>query len=349
MNAFMVWSQIERRKICQRQPDMHNAEISKLLGLRWKTLDDSKKKQYIEEADRLRELHSKEFPNYKYRPRKKTSKPAATPKTKQNKKSRKTSSTTPSSTTTSSDTIPAISSMSLTPTSHKTRNNTSNNRQTSTLESRGIKRQGQPGTKPISKLKITLALNTNQPPVVPIPIITAKIPSSPSCATPDSPESANYYDDNLYECTMTPDISNSDTDIKQEENLEMDYESNFDSKDQLLLPLNMSPPFQTFPVKDGQMKINSMYRRMPPSTMEPAATTVSSSFHVSSIPTPINAAGTTGLDDTFDKILSDLPEDFQWNLFESEFDLFLPCTNTCGNSSDKGLQFSDMSFEPATC
>ena len=57
MNAFMVWSQIERRKICEIQPDMHNAEISKRLGKRWKTLSDDERHPYIEEAERLRLLH----------------------------------------------------------------------------------------------------------------------------------------------------------------------------------------------------------------------------------------------------------------------------------------------------
>ncbi|GAV02706.1 hypothetical protein RvY_13237 [Ramazzottius varieornatus] len=71
MNAFMVWSQIERRKITQNKPDMHNAEISKNLGARWKTLGEEDKQPYIEEAERLRVLHMQEYPDYKYRPRKK--------------------------------------------------------------------------------------------------------------------------------------------------------------------------------------------------------------------------------------------------------------------------------------
>ena len=71
MNAFMVWSQIERRKICEVQPDMHNAEISKRLGKRWKTLSEEERSPYIQEAERLRQLHMQEYPDYKYRPRKK--------------------------------------------------------------------------------------------------------------------------------------------------------------------------------------------------------------------------------------------------------------------------------------
>lgn len=79
MNAFMVWSQIERRKICEQQPEMHNAEISKRLGKRWKMLTDKERQPFIEEAERLRLLHMQEYPNYKYRPRKKAKTPAPKP------------------------------------------------------------------------------------------------------------------------------------------------------------------------------------------------------------------------------------------------------------------------------
>lgn len=74
MNAFMVWSQIERRKICELQPDMHNAEISKKLGFLWKLLTEVEKKPFMEEAERLRLMHLKQYPEYKYRPRKRAPK-----------------------------------------------------------------------------------------------------------------------------------------------------------------------------------------------------------------------------------------------------------------------------------
>ncbi|OTF72304.1 hypothetical protein BLA29_003013 [Euroglyphus maynei] len=71
MNAFMVWSQIERRKICVQQPEIHNAEISKRLGKRWKMLTEEERRPFIAEAERLRLLHLKQYPDYKYRPKKK--------------------------------------------------------------------------------------------------------------------------------------------------------------------------------------------------------------------------------------------------------------------------------------
>ena len=71
MNAFMVWSQLERRKIIEVTPDKHNAEISKELGRRWRLLPENSRQPYIEEAERLRILHQREFPDYKYKPRKK--------------------------------------------------------------------------------------------------------------------------------------------------------------------------------------------------------------------------------------------------------------------------------------
>lgn len=71
MNAFMVWSQLERRKIVEVSPDKHNAEISKELGRRWKLLSQDDRKPYVDEAERLRVLHQKEYPDYKYKPRKK--------------------------------------------------------------------------------------------------------------------------------------------------------------------------------------------------------------------------------------------------------------------------------------
>ena len=77
MNAFMVWAQLERRKMTLEYPDMHNAEISRRLGKLWRILADGEKQPYVEESERLRVLHMKQYPDYKYRPRKRGTKKTA--------------------------------------------------------------------------------------------------------------------------------------------------------------------------------------------------------------------------------------------------------------------------------
>jgi hypothetical protein len=69
MNAFMVWAQAARRSLSKTHPTLHNAQLSKTLGSLWHKLSDEQKVPFMEEANRLRDEHKNEHPEYKYQPK----------------------------------------------------------------------------------------------------------------------------------------------------------------------------------------------------------------------------------------------------------------------------------------
>lgn len=192
----------------------------------------------------------------------------------------------------------------------------------------------------MSRLKVRLALDEAHYVPVP-PIATAKVPSSPSCDTPDSPESASY-ENNFPECARTTGIAA--TIIKQEP-LELDYEaSSFASKDQLLSSLDMSSvsgnrPYRRNSTISGSLgrqqatfhvkkETNPVSRTKTPLSVMDTATTTSMtatlpSLHTSTIPpttmgatiTMMGATDLTGTTDVLDdsltsvKHLNSLPSD----------------------------------------
>ena len=69
MNAFMVWSSLERKRLAEREPHLHNTELSKRLGEMWKGMTEDTKKPFRDEAQKLKAKLMEDHPDYKYRPR----------------------------------------------------------------------------------------------------------------------------------------------------------------------------------------------------------------------------------------------------------------------------------------
>lgn len=230
MNPFMVWSQMQRRIICESTPDMHNAEISKNLGKRWGQLTEEEKQPFVAEAERLRRLHLLEYPDYKYRPKKKqpkstkaaagsspssvggstsSSTPKKTAATRKPAKSLKNDSNNNASL--SSNSPVAIVAASITPSLSPLSNSSSTptpiqiNTTTSKLR---LKLLSESSTSSISSMVITVPAtnNTTNASVAAI-LPTGHLIYQPIAdLTPNSPESAKYYDDNSHSI-FSPDSS----------------------------------------------------------------------------------------------------------------------------------------------
>ncbi|EGT55602.1 hypothetical protein CAEBREN_25924 [Caenorhabditis brenneri] len=76
MNGFMIWAREERRRIVEgsklndANSCLHNSQISKILGARWRTLTKEEKAPYFEEQARQKQLHHEKHPDYQYKPKK---------------------------------------------------------------------------------------------------------------------------------------------------------------------------------------------------------------------------------------------------------------------------------------
>ncbi|KAF8488742.1 high mobility group box domain-containing protein [Gautieria morchelliformis] len=64
LSAYMFFSQDWRERIKSENPDAGFGEVGKLLGAKWKELDDSEKKPYIEQAANDKQRAEREKAEY---------------------------------------------------------------------------------------------------------------------------------------------------------------------------------------------------------------------------------------------------------------------------------------------
>ncbi|TFK47202.1 hypothetical protein OE88DRAFT_1666527 [Heliocybe sulcata] len=64
LSAYMFFSQDWRERIKAENPDAGFGEVGKLLGAKWKEMDDSEKKPYVEQAAKDKERAEEEKAAY---------------------------------------------------------------------------------------------------------------------------------------------------------------------------------------------------------------------------------------------------------------------------------------------
>ncbi|XP_056587574.1 sex-determining region Y protein-like [Triplophysa dalaica] len=79
MNAFLVWSKMQRPIFYKANPNADMTKISVLLGLEWKKLSEDQKKPFFDEAHRIQAQHRQMYPEWVFKPKKKSHGPGKPP------------------------------------------------------------------------------------------------------------------------------------------------------------------------------------------------------------------------------------------------------------------------------
>ncbi|KAK9955818.1 hypothetical protein ABG768_015669 [Culter alburnus] len=72
MNAFILWSKIHRHALSKANPNASHCDISVQLGLEWSRLSEEQKEPYYTEARRIKAEHRRKYPDWVYRPKKRS-------------------------------------------------------------------------------------------------------------------------------------------------------------------------------------------------------------------------------------------------------------------------------------
>lgn len=65
LSTFFLFSQDERPKIKKDNPSLSVADIAKLIGERWRTISEDRKRHYEEKARQEKERYDREIAEYK--------------------------------------------------------------------------------------------------------------------------------------------------------------------------------------------------------------------------------------------------------------------------------------------